>query len=80
MPSFPEVPLEHELSKARSMRETATSTLLLRDQFKRFQEKNVIETRVRVTGLKKYNNRMKAFTCKSHKDQNNMFPCKASKT
>jgi len=79
VPAFPEVALEHELSKERSMRETAASTLLLRDQFKRFQEKNVIETRVRVTGLKYKNNR-KAFTRKSHRDQGSMFPCKASKT
>jgi hypothetical protein len=76
---FPEVPLEHELTNDRSMRTMTPSVLLMRDQFKRFQEKNIIEPRVRVTGLRR-RYRMKAYTRKSHKDPNDTFPCKASKT
>jgi hypothetical protein len=76
---FPEVPLEDELTKERSMRTMTPSVLLMRDQFKRFQEKNIIEPRVRVTGLRR-RYRMKAYTRKSHKDPNDTFPCKANKT
>lgn len=76
---FPEVPLEDELTKDRSMRTMTPSMMLMRDQFKRFQEKNIIEPRVRVTGLRR-RYRMKAYTRKSHKDLNDAFPCKASKT
>jgi len=76
---FPEVPLEDELTKERSMRTMTPSVLLMRDQFKRFQEKNIIEPRVRVTGLRR-RYRMKSYTRKSHKDPNDTFPCKASKT
>lgn len=77
VPAFPTVPLTSELSKQRSMRETKPSAHLLREQFKRFQEKNVIETRVKVSGKK---GRMKAYTRKTHRDPNDTFPCKASKT
>jgi len=76
---FPEVALEDELTKERSMRTMIPSMVLIRDQFKRFQEKNIIEPRLRVTGLRR-RYRMKSYTRKSHKDPNDTFPCKASKT
>jgi len=74
---FPEVPLADELSADRSMRTLAPSFLIMRDQFKRFQEKNLIETRVRVNKQRKL---LKSYTRKSHKDPNQTFPCKLNKT
>jgi hypothetical protein len=50
---FPEVPLEDELTD-RSLRTIRPALNIVGDQFKSFQEKNMIDVRKQVKGLKRY--------------------------
>ena len=71
---FPNVPLEEDLED-RSMLTMRPSCTLLSDQFKSFQEKNVIETRKRVTGMKR-RYKMKNYTRNSFKEDRSMWNTK----